>query len=129
MAQFFYERWKREKPRRKRPDLFYQPPKEPVIKLDDGREICDTRTAEGKREYKRRVVSMWLRQHRLCCNCQKDLRMKDATFEHENGRGLGGSKRDDRIEADGKPINGASHAVCNHERGSKRTPIWKGNLL
>jgi len=115
---------RREKPRRKRPELFFQPLSEAVTVMPDGREICNHKNAEGKKEYKNRIIAMWLRQIRLCCNCQQELRMREATFEHENGRGA--AKQDDRIEIDGTPINGASHGTCNAERGSKRTPIWHG---
>jgi len=44
----------------------------------------------------------------------------DITFEHQDGRGMGGSHRDDRIEIDGKPYNGAAHGKCNSDKGSKR---------
>jgi hypothetical protein len=33
---------------------------------------------------------------------------------------MGGSTRDDRIEKDGQPYNGAAHWKCNNEKGSKR---------
>lgn len=92
--------------------------------MADGREVCNTRLAKGAENYRLRVVAMWLRQERLCCNCIKELKLSHATFEHEDGRAV--CKRDDRIEIDGKPINGASHWVCNVQRGSKRTPIWHG---
>lgn len=113
----------RRKPRRKRPELFHYT-KEAVKIFRDGREVCNTRTVSGQREYKRRIAAMMKRQGGLCCNCQI-LIVGKPTFEHENGRGAG--KQDDRIEVDGKPQNGASHWVCNYERGSKRTPIWHGS--
>jgi hypothetical protein len=43
-----------------------------------------------------------------------------ATFEHQDGRGMGGGHRDDRIEIDGKPYNGAACLSCNGSKGSKR---------
>lgn len=115
---------KRERPRRTRPELFFQ--REPWI-VDvkpDGREICNDKTVAGREEYKSRVRMMLRRQNGKCCNCQKPLYVGNATFEHENGRSV--ARRDDRIEIDGQPVNGASHLSCNSERGSKRTPIWKG---
>lgn len=89
-----------------------------------GREVCNLKTRAGKQIYRDRVTAMLERQKGLCCNCRKPLAREEATFEHENGRGAG--KRDDRILVKGKPINGASHLICNSQRGSKRTPIWHG---
>ena len=92
----------------------------------DGREICNLRKESGRKEYKRRLQSMLDRQGGLCClqgfirGCTGALRIEDATFEHEYTRGMGGSLRDDRIEKDGKPFNGAAHARCNRRKGSKR---------
>ena len=87
-----------------------------------GREICNPATDGGILQYWFRRAALWLRQEGLCCICCRELKLSDATFEHENGRG--GGKRDDRIEIDGQPINGASHLWCNSLRGSKRTPIY-----
>lgn len=105
----------------------------PYIKVfPDGREVLQTRLvdevgAEGRAEYKRRVAAMWKRQDGICClygflpECPGQLLLKEATFEHEGGRGSGGSKRDDRIElSDGSWINGAAHLVCNNLKGSRR---------
>lgn len=99
-------------------------PKPPILIRRDGKEICNLKTSLGRASYRGRIDRMVIRQEYLCCNCREPLVMKHATFEHENGRGAG--KRDDRIEVDGKPINGASHGICNVLRGSKRTPIWHG---
>jgi hypothetical protein len=84
--------------------------------------------ALGRGEYFSRILKMADRQGWACCNCRHSMRGCRPTFEHEEGRGMGGGKRDDRIEIDGKPVNGASHLLCNQARGSKRTPIWKGNV-
>jgi len=59
--------------------------------------------------------------------------MCEATFEHEDGRGMGGARRDDRIvieDEEGRFVrhqNGASHKSCNSKRGSLRTELWHGN--
>jgi len=80
----------------------------------DGREVC-TKTPRGLAEYKRRREEMYERDRGMCCICHKFIRTKaEATFEHVNGRGMGGSKRDDRIEG-----NGVAHFKCNTEKGSK----------
>jgi len=86
-----------------------------------GREVCE-RNAAGTREYRSRVQKMWERQGGICSLCAMPLRLDEATFDHEFGRGAGGAKRDDRIEVDGKPLNAAVHFWCNVEKGSKRTP-------
>lgn len=108
----------------------------PHVKVfPDGREVCETRLdrpegAEGRAEYKRRKEAMWERQKGICClygflpECPGKLLLKHATFEHEDGRGAGGSKRDDRIELpDGTWINGVSHLQCNSLKGSRHIPF------
>ena len=109
-----------------------KPLREAFKKLPDGREICFTvgrvtQSARGRKEYKRRTLAMLERQGGRCClegyapMCLGLLLAKDATFEHENGRG--GGKRDDRISLPGgKWINGAAHTVCNQWKGSRRIP-------
>jgi hypothetical protein len=97
--------------------------------FDDGREVCYTtgtvkQSLKGRKEYRRRISLMWERQKGICClsgfcpTCPGLLAENEATFEHENGRS--GGKRDDRIEIDGKKINGAAHLVCNQWKGSRR---------
>lgn len=99
--------------------------------LRDKREVCRTGlndgTLEGRREYKRRVAAMLRRQNGICCLavhlgcCAGPLKIEDATFEHEAGRGMGGSKRDDRIELpDGRWINGAACYRGNQMKGGNK---------
>ena len=81
----------------------------PAVRVyPDGREVCATRLAdiegaEGRAEYRRRKKAMWKRQKGhsaastgLLPECPGKLSLKQATFEHEDGRGAGGSKRDDK---------------------------------
>lgn len=100
------------------------------ITMPDGREICrnhtETGTSEGRAEYGRRIKAMLERQRGVCClagyapMCPGPLRLNDCTFEHELPRGIGGSKRDDRIcLPNGKWLNGASHYGCNQWKGSR----------
>lgn len=94
---------------------------------DDGREVCDVGSMSGHCEYRSRVSLMVTRQDFRCCICLQPFKVYELpTFEHENGRG--GGKQDDRIEIDGVLVNGASHEICNSQRGSKRAPIWHGEL-
>lgn len=94
--------------------------------LRDGREICNLLTKAGRDEYDRRKRAMWERQGRHCCldgrieGCLGRLRLAEAVFEHQNGRGMNGGHRDDRIVKDGKPYNGVAHAWCNNLKGSKK---------
>ena len=104
-------------------------------KFPDGREVCDTKTAAGKREYDSRIDKMVIRQgHR--CRCGKSLCVKSPTgngvswyvpgelptFGHDIPRGHGGARRDDRIELpDGKWINHAECFECNSSKGSRRS--------
>jgi hypothetical protein len=99
----------------------------------DSREVCITALnhpagAEGRKEYKRRIAAMHKRQKGICClygfipECPGKLSLREATFEHEAGRG--GGKRDDRIELpDGTWINGVSHLLCNSTKGSRYIPF------
>ena len=87
-----------------------------VLKYRDGREVCADSKA-GWLEYKRRVSIMVQRQNHRCCLCKKPLALGNATFEHQRRRGMGSAWRDDRIEKDGQPWNGAAHWTCNGEKG------------
>jgi hypothetical protein len=82
----------------------------------DGREVCQD-NAQGWREYTRRVGVMVQRQNHRCCLCNRRLAQSQATFEHQRRRGMHAAFRDDRIEKDGQPYNGAAHWVCNSEKG------------
>lgn len=112
--------------RRKRPEIFFKPEVPIVFVERDGREICNDKTVDGRAEYKSRIRQMLRRQNGKCCDCLKPLALMVATFEHENGRTV--ARRDDRIEVDGQRVNGAAHLQCNGERGSKRTPIYHGEI-
>lgn len=87
---------------------------------DDGREVCNLLCKAGKAIYEQRIAEMWYRQSGKCCICGNPLNLFRATFEHQDGRGMGGGHRDDRIEKDGNPYNGAAHWWCNGEKGSRR---------
>ena len=103
-----------------------KPPKPAVRIFEGGREVCDLTTKAGRDEYERRKDLMHKRQAGICClygkapMCPGRLRRAEAMFEHEDGRGSGGGKRDDRIEVDGKPQNGVAHPLCNSWKGSRR---------
>jgi hypothetical protein len=90
-----------------------------------GRQVC-TKTAGGEREYRSRTETMWLRQEGLCGICGLPMRIEEATFDHENGRGHGGGHRDDRIEVNGVWQNAAVHGMCNVLKGSVRLERFKG---
>ena len=97
-----------------------------VRRYRDGREVCDLRSRAGLEEYRQRVRAMWLRQGRRCClegwvkGCPGRMRLAEACFERQDGRGMDAGHRDDRIEIGGRRYNGAAHAWCNGEKGSKR---------
>lgn len=94
----------------------------------DGKERClDNKS--GNAEYSWRVLEMVERQNWRCClehyapMCPGPLKAEHATFEHEHGRGMNGSKRDDRtVLPDGTWINGAAHAFCNVWKASRYIP-------
>lgn len=111
-------------------------PRDAFKVMPDGREICFTvglvgQSSIGRKEYRRRTLFMRARQKRRCClegyapMCPGALSVKEATFEHERGRG--GGKRDDRTSLpDGKWINGAAHAICNQWKGSRYIDYNRG---
>lgn len=80
--------------------------------LPDGREIC------SDAEYKERTIIMSARQGLLCAICGCFLFA--PTFDHEAGRGMNSSKRDDRLfHENGVWRNAALCWNCNTEKGSK----------
>jgi hypothetical protein len=107
-----------------KPSQIKKPPRPAVRIFADGREVC-TDTPQGWVEYVKRKKEMWIRQGKICClagicpTCPGKLNWADTSFDHEAGRGAGGSKRDDRIEVDGKKINGCCHHWCNAWKASR----------
>jgi hypothetical protein len=99
-------------------------PKPAVKVFPGGREVCAD-TPAGWVEYVKRKKDMWIRQGKRCCLegicpiCPGNLVWADTSFDHEAGRGQNGSKRDDRIEVDGKWINGCCHHFCNAWKASR----------
>jgi hypothetical protein len=116
--------------------------KEPIVVrvFKDGRECCNLLTKAGKDEYFRRIRVMWERQGKRCClendstikDCPGKLTLGEATFEHQDGRGMGGGHRDDRIEKPDpktgkmKPYNGCAHWNCNRQKASRRINYNEG---
>ena len=104
-------------PEPKGPSLRYELILDGAVRVyPDGREVCNDSPA-GWREYKRRVGVMLQRQNFRCCLCKRRLSLADATFEHQRRRGLHAAFRDDSIEREGHPVNGAAHWVCNGKKG------------
>lgn len=102
-------------------------PKKPAVKVHpDGREVINLTCAEGRRIYLERIREMAVRQGLQCClygyapMCRRHLSIIGTVFEHEEGRGMNGGHRDDRIWKDGKPYNGAAHFECNAWKMSRR---------
>jgi hypothetical protein len=69
-----------------------------AVRIVGGREIC-SQTPAGREEYKRRRAERWVLDNGICCLCGRFIPLSIATTEHPGGRGMGGSKRDDRVEA------------------------------
>jgi hypothetical protein len=89
-----------------------------------GREVCQNNAA-GKAEYLDRLVTMVRRQFYQCPFCKQEFGgFRHPTFDHQDGRGMGGAHRDDRIEVNGQPLNAALCSVCNGLKGSRRY-FWK----
>jgi hypothetical protein len=56
--------------------------------IPDGREVCNFQSAAGRAEYERRKDEMWHRQNHRCILCGGKMLRVQATFEHEDGRGM-----------------------------------------
>lgn len=93
------------------------------LKKNDGRVVCNLKSAAGARQYIAYLDQMWLRDNGECCICHKYVNFVEATFEHTDLRS--GGRRDDRPEytkPNGEGIrNGVAHGLCNSQKGSKRT--------
>jgi hypothetical protein len=94
-------------------------------KYDDNREVC-LPNKKGRAEYKRRRNAMAARQGWRCGTCQNPMRetqgyFNSATFQHDDGRGMGGARQDDRIEDErGSWLNSCLCYQCNVKAGSVR---------
>ncbi len=98
-------------------------PRKPAVQVfPDGREVCNLNFKRGREEYQRRKLAMYIRQRQMCAICGIYLFVTGWDFDHEDGRGMGGGHRDDRIEKDGKRYNAAVCSVCNMLKGSQRIP-------
>lgn len=88
-------------------------PRKPAVHIyPNGREVCSSSQA-GRAEYRRRREYLWDLHRGLCCLCGLFVPLELCTFEHFNGRGMNGSKRDDRVEG-----NGIAHLSGNAAKGS-----------
>ena len=92
-------------------------------KYPDGRLVA-LNNAKGDAWYRAQTVFMASRQKGVCGICHGTRLMHgtaewSATFQHGDGRGLGGARRNDDVNA---PGNCAAHLICNSELGSRRLP-------
>lgn len=78
----------------------------------NGAQVCDKSKA-GREEYRRRREQRWDLDRGICCLCGLPVALEQCTLEHPNGRGMGGSKRDDRVES-----IGVAHWFGNNAKGS-----------
>jgi hypothetical protein len=78
-----------------------------------GREVV------GKAEYKLRREQAWGRDRGICCLCGLFVSLEECTAEHIIPRGMGGSKRDDRLSN-----LGVSHLLGNNARGSQAMDVY-----
>jgi len=95
--------------------------------------VCQDNKA-GRDEYERRKRVMWERQGKECGlkispQCLKKLPWEYATFEHSNGRGHGGGKRDDRIyDKKGNAMNMVCCPSCNLLKASRSLKAVLGEV-
>lgn len=94
-----------------------------------GPQVCNLKTAAGKREYDRRRALMWVRQLGRCAVCRKITPLEEGQFGHGRSRGMGGSFRDDRIwDNDDKPLNAFLCGKCNSKQGSRKYE-WRDGVF
>ena len=85
------------------------------VKTRGKREICDKSKA-GREEYRRRREAVWDRDRGTCCLCGLPVPLEQCTLEHKNGRGMGGSKRND--DHTDPHETGVAHWFGNNAKGS-----------
>lgn len=108
----------KKKLRNARTSLRYDVIDEAFRRYPDGREVC-LENAKGQAEYHRRTMEMHDRQSGICARGAH--RIMAPTFDHSDCRGMGSSRRDDRIvDEAGLWMNGCSCWFCNGKAGSKR---------
>jgi len=71
----------------------------------------DGRTKLTGQEYTRHKREVWMKQGRMCASCGMYAAFAQTEFDHEKGRGMGGSKRDDL-----DPENTVRHRWCHAVR-------------
>ncbi|MGA9668283.1 MAG: HNH endonuclease signature motif containing protein [Terracidiphilus sp.] len=96
---------------------YFKPKPEPILYPEGpgSREVCNLKTAEGKRIYDERHKEAWVRDGRRCGICGHLISFEFSTPDHISPRGMGGARRDDRVEN-----LQASHFWCNNRKGSRR---------
>jgi hypothetical protein len=113
-----------DKPRKSKPKYLDD---DGVFRYPDLREVCDMKSAKGRREYSRRIREMWERQGKRCGliispQCKERngrLLINEAQFDHSFGRGMGGAKRTDAIlDKNGNWLNQSVCCWCNCLKGS-----------
>lgn len=99
-------------------DIYKTKPKQkPYTDFPDGRFVWNTKTAAGRTCYAAATSIMAQRQQGKCAICGL---VKHLTFDHQNGRGMHGSIRDDRTEIDGQWFNAALCVPCQGTKGSRK---------
>lgn len=78
----------------------------------DGRERI-TKTKAGRELREQRWGIAWERCGGICCLCDGQVKLWQATLEHKTSKGAGGSKHDDR-----QSNLGISHRAGNQAKGS-----------
>ncbi len=106
------------------------PRKREAVKVyADGREVC-SQTAAGRSEYLNRTRKAENRQWGMCAICgQPFTPWLVPTLDHQEGRGMNGAHRDDRLWIDGKPHNAALCVPCQGIKGSKRYEWREGKYV
>ena len=77
------------------------------------RAVCDLKTAKGSQQYRDWRLEAYIRDEGICCLCGAFVPWQMAQTEHKDGRGAGGSKRNDLPDA-----IGVCHPYGNTAKGS-----------
>lgn len=94
-----------------------------AFRVVQGREVC-SQSKGGREEYRRRREMAWDRDRGICILCEQPVSLEEATTEHIQTKGMGGAKRDDRLDN-----LAVSHWFGNNSRGSISLELYLSKPL
>lgn len=77
------------------------------------------RTKLTGKDYTEHKRAVWLKQEKLCATCGFYVQFSDSEFDHDRGRGMSGSKRDDL-----DPNNAVRHSWCHSVKHYRERDLY-----